>query len=216
MPSVPKSSSLQHKLTKPFQKRRDTDQVSSDYSSSSRELRTSYTRGSKPNSSSVGDGATKRKSNYDGGRATTYARDQLKMMRTDMEAAHRVKLESMFSFLPTKLLQEMGKEVENDRKARELKNKSVDSKSSSPPYKNETAESKMKPNRYDFNGVVIMADLVKSTNLSEEMEDRAAKEDCGDVFTDSAPEDYNDLETDDTRKVRRREEESKAIAITEK
>ena len=39
---------------------------------------------------------------------------------------------------------------------------------------------KMQAGRFDFDGVVIMADLVKSTNLSEEMEKRAAREDCGD------------------------------------
>ena len=57
----------------------------------------------------------------------------------------------MFSFLPKKLIEV----VHND-----LHDKDGNMKNQIIPC----------PSKHDFNGVLVMADLVKSTNLSEEME----------------------------------------------
>ncbi|GMH87114.1 hypothetical protein TL16_g10755 [Triparma laevis f. inornata] len=97
---------------------------------------------------------------YDGGRATQWARKQLRNLRDNQATAHRLKLESMFSFLPKKLLEV----VQSD-----LLDSSGNPKNQIIP----------RPSKKDFHGVLVMADLVKSTNLSEEMEARALDENCG-------------------------------------
>jgi len=98
--------------------------------------------------------------NYDGGRATQWARKQLRIQRDNKNTAHRLKLESMFSFLPKKLIEVISKEmVDEDGKERK--------------------QIIPRPSKHDFNGVLVMADLVKSTVLSEEMEVRALLENCG-------------------------------------
>ena len=87
----------------------------------------------------------------DGGRATQWARKQLRNLRDNQSTAHRLKLESMFSFLPKKLIECVHKEL-HDAEGN-VKNQIIP-----------------RPSKHDFHGVLVMADLVKSTNLSEEME----------------------------------------------
>jgi len=95
----------------------------------------------------------------------------LRNLRDNQATAHRLKLESMFSFLPKKLI-----EVVHG----ELKDKDGSEKSQIIPT----------PSKTDFYGVIVMADLVKSTMLSEEMEDKAMMENCGGL--DSIDESVND------------------------
>eukprot|EP00520_Triparma_pacifica_P008840 CAMPEP_0118648764 /NCGR_PEP_ID=MMETSP0785-20121206/9336_1 /TAXON_ID=91992 /ORGANISM="Bolidomonas pacifica, Strain CCMP 1866" /LENGTH=1776 /DNA_ID=CAMNT_0006540991 /DNA_START=129 /DNA_END=5456 /DNA_ORIENTATION=+ len=97
---------------------------------------------------------------YDGGRATQWARKQLRNLRDNQATAHRLKLESMFSFLPKKLIEVVDSELTDDKGV----------------AKNQILPS---PSKTDFYGVLVMADLVKSTVLSEEMEDKAFAENCG-------------------------------------
>lgn len=96
----------------------------------------------------------------DGGRATQWARKQLRNLRDNQATAHRLKLESMFSFLPKKLIEVVDSELTDDKGV----------------AKNQILPS---PSKTDFYGVLVMADLVKSTVLSEEMEDKAFAENCG-------------------------------------
>ena len=112
-------------------------------------------------------------STFDAGRHSIAARKQLRQQRNNNDTARRLKIEAMFSFLPTKLMEVIQKEAIDDFANPNIKGKS------SPPlvpnskfgsakiiYKNQVVPRALKS---EFNGVIVMADLVKSTNLSEEM-----------------------------------------------
>ena len=109
-------------------------------------------------------------SSYDGGRATSWTRKQIRELREDNITAHRLKIDSMVSFLPTRLIQIIHNELFQ-----------ADGKTP-------VTQIVPRPSKSDFSGVIVMADLVKSTMLSEEMEVMAGREHCGEKFDEKEEE----------------------------
>ena len=96
----------------------------------------------------------------------------MRNLRDNQDTAHKLKLESMFSFLPKKLIEVVDSELVDD--AGVARNQILP-----------------QPSKTDFYGVLVMADLVKSTMLSEEMEEMALNEHCGGAL-DTVAEAHSD------------------------